>query len=285
MRPPCDPKATPKPPTSLPSLYWLGLEADGGLAFQGGEVGVAWVVDVRGRAAGFGGDEAPAVGEAEAEEGLLGSVAGREVEVGEEFAVGEPGLHAQGDGAEGGGGALHFDFLAVLQPPFRGGEEETEGFGAAIVVEVAVLHEKVAQHGEEMGVGGAVGRAIEETAALVGGGERATFARDEGIGREALGQHAVEAHQRALGVVAAEGVQGVTGAVKGVDAGGAGPEGVAATGAEHAHAEAAMLLLVVGNPGLLGAAGGEDAAADDVADDDVPVGANAAGGDGVMNGF
>src|ERR1022692_3258637 len=136
-----------------------------------------------------------------------------------------------------------------------------------------------------MGVGGAVGRAIEESAALVGGGEGAAFARDEGIGGEALGQHAVEANERALGVVAAEGVEGVTGAVKGVEAGRAGPEGAAAAGAEHAHAEAAVLFEVMGYPAFLGAAGGEDAAADDVADDEVPVVANAGGGDRVVHGF
>src|ERR1035438_6746896 len=96
-----------------------------------------------------------------------------------------------------------------------------------------------------MGVGGAVGRAIEEAAAWVGRREGTAFAGDEGVGGEALGQHAVEADQGALGIVAAKSVEGVTGAVEGVDAGGAGPEGVAAAGAEHAHAEAAVLLLVV----------------------------------------
>src|ERR1039458_8260269 len=136
MRPPCDLQATPKPPTSLPSLYWLGLEADGSLAFQGRDICGAAVVEREGLVARFRGGEAPAVGEAEAEEGLLGRVASREVEVGEEFALGEPGLHAQRDGAEDGGSALHFDFLAVLQPAFRGSEEKAQGFGAAIVVEV-----------------------------------------------------------------------------------------------------------------------------------------------------
>src|SRR2546422_1050613 len=82
------------------------------------------------------------------------------------------------------------------------GEEQAQRLGFAVVVEIRVLHEQVAEHREKVAVGRAVGRAIKNPAAGVDGRERATFAADEGVARETLREHPVETHERALGLVA-----------------------------------------------------------------------------------
>jgi len=47
------------------------LEVEGGLAFEGGDVHGAAVIHLEGLVGHLGGGQAPAVGDAEAEEGLL----------------------------------------------------------------------------------------------------------------------------------------------------------------------------------------------------------------------
>ena len=90
------------------------MEAEGGFALKRGDVHGAAVIHRQGplaertfgrrtRRARRTAHHAPAVRDAETKEHLLGWVAGGEVEVGNEFAVGEPGLHFDEDGAEGGG--------------------------------------------------------------------------------------------------------------------------------------------------------------------------------------
>ena len=60
---------------------------------------------------------------------------------------------------------------------------------------------------------------------------------------------------------------------------------MAAAGAQHAHAESAVLFLVMGDPGFLLASGGKNATADDVADDNVPVTPNPGGRNRVVDRF
>src|SRR4051812_16892617 len=99
-----------------------------------------------------------------------------------------------------------------------------------------------------MGIGGAVGRTIEKTAPIVHGCQRATFSRDKRVTSETLREGSVEAHERALGVVAAQGVEGIAGCVERPNLLVAGPESVfSAAGAEHAHAQTAVLFLISGN--------------------------------------
>src|SRR6185436_4060157 len=108
----------------------------------------------------------------------------------------------------------------------------------------------------------------------------------EGVAGEALREHAVETHESAFGIVAAERVQRVAGAVKGVDAVAAGPKiELASAGAEHAHAKATVLFEIAGYPILLFAADRKNAAGDGVTDDDVPVTADADFADWVVNGL
>src|SRR3954470_13362373 len=102
-----------------------------------------------------------------------------------------------------------------------------------------------------MGVGRAVGRAKEDAPTFIYGRERTAFTRFEGVAGETLGEHAVEADQRALRVIPAKRVQGVSGAVKRIDSVGTRPEGITTAGAQHAHAQTTMLFLIVRNPGFL----------------------------------
>ena len=74
------------------------------------------------------------------------------------------GSHCHRNLPEGGGGALDPERLAVLQPAARGAEEQAQGIGPPVVVEVPVLDEEVAERGEEVAAAGAVGRAEEQPA-------------------------------------------------------------------------------------------------------------------------
>src|SRR5688572_23797526 len=123
----------------------------------------------------------------------------------------------------------------------------------------------------------AVRRTIKDAPTVVDRRQRTTFAAHKRVSREALREHAVEAHERALGVVAPEGVQRVTSAVERINAMLAGPEiELVPTGSHHAHEDSAVLFLKTRNPILLRTSRREDSAADGVADDDVPIAADAA---------
>ena len=74
------------------------------------------------------------------------------------------GSHCHRNLPEGGGGALDPERLAVLEPAARGAEEQAQGIGPPVVVEVPVLDEEVAERGEEVAAAGAVGRAEEQPA-------------------------------------------------------------------------------------------------------------------------
>src|SRR5437899_2428245 len=137
-----------------------------------------------------------------------------------------------------------------------------------------------------MRIGRAVGWAIKKAATVVERRESAAFAGNESIASETLRERAIEANERALRVIAAQSVHGVARGVERPDLLVAGPERVpAATGAEHAHEQASVFLLVFGNPGFFGGAGRKDAAGENVINDDVPVAADATVGDRVMGGF
>src|SRR5947207_15852810 len=111
-----------------------------------------------------------------------------------------------------------------------------------------------------MRIGRAVRRTIKEAPAIIHRPKCATFPADKRIGSETLRQHAIQADESAFGIIAAQRVQGVTSAVKRIDAVLAGPEiELAAARAQHAHAQAPMLLLITGNPRFLRAAGRENA--------------------------
>ena len=122
-----------------------------------------------------------------------------------------------------------------------------------------------------MGVGRAVGRAKEDSSAFICRSERTAFTRLEGVAGETLGEHAKEADERALRIIAAERIQRVACSVKRIDSVGTGPEGIATAGAQHPHAQTAMLFLIVGNPAFFGTAGRKHAAGDGIANDNVPI--------------
>src|ERR1044072_4732049 len=110
-----------------------------------------------------------------------------------------------------------------------------------------------------MPVGGAVRRTIEESTAVIDRPHRTACATDEGVARETLGQHAVEAHERALGFVASQRVERIARAVERIDSVRARPEiELVATGTDHAHENPAVLLLIVRDPALLRAADRKD---------------------------
>src|SRR5436190_5828004 len=137
-----------------------------------------------------------------------------------------------------------------------------------------------------MGVGRAVGRQRKKTSSFVQWRDATTFAADESVSREALCQHSIETYQGMVHIVASKCVQGITGTIERIDA----EIGIPIAyqwpaGANHAHDQAAVLLLVVRNPILLNAAGGKDAAGNRVTDNNVPVAADAHIGNRVMWAF
>src|SRR3954453_10697755 len=96
-----------------------------------------------------------------------------------------------------------------------------------------------------MCVAGAVGRAIEEAAAIIDRGERGPFAGDERIARETLSQHAVKAHERSLRIVAAQRVERVAGSIQRIDAVTSRPKiDLRPSRADHSHAQTAVRLEV-----------------------------------------
>src|SRR5205814_10418057 len=114
--------------------------------------------------------------------------------------------------------------------------------------------------------------AITDAPSLIHRRQRTTLTANERVARESLPQHPVEAHQGALRIVAARHVQRVTRAVKRIDAVLAGPKiELTAAGAQHAHAQTAVLFEIMRNPAFLFAPRRKNAAGDGVADNDVPI--------------
>src|SRR5207253_2774404 len=108
----------------------------------------------------------------------------------------------------------------------------------------------------------------------------------ECVASESLGERAVEAYERALGIIAAQCVQSVARRIKRPDLVTANPKGVfGATGPQHAHAQAAVFFLVLGNPGFLRRTRRKDSAGEDIVNHYVPIAADAAVGDWIVRGF
>src|SRR5688572_28075686 len=103
--------------------------------------------------------------------------------------------------------------LSIFQPASRRTKEQTQSLWFAVVVQVEILNQQVTEHGQEMGIAGTVGWAIEKAASLVHRRERATFARNERVAREALRKHPIKADQCPLGIVAAERIEYVACAI------------------------------------------------------------------------
>ena len=126
-------------------------------------------------------------------------------------------MHSQGNAAKGSRRVFDPDGSAVAQPAARRGKEETERFGPAIIIDVPVLHQRVTEHREKVRVGRAVRRAVEDAPARIRWPEGKALPAHERVARESLGQHAVEADQRPLRLVAAQQVQRVTRAIERIE--------------------------------------------------------------------
>src|SRR3954467_8455742 len=112
-----------------------------------------------------------------------------------------------------------------------------------------------------MRVGRAVRRQRHESAAFVQRRDGSTFATNERVPCESLREHAIEAYQRTIHIIAAQSVQRIAGAIERVDA----EIGIPiashwSAGANHAHDQTAVLLLIMRNPAFFFTAGGKDAA-------------------------
>ena len=187
----------------------------------------------------------------------------------------QPRLGPERDLPERRRGALDLEHGAVAQPAARGAEEEAERLGPAVVVEVPVLHEQVAQRRQEHRVAGAVGRQVERAAPAVAVQEARPLAADEGPPGHALGELAVEPDQRVVAVVAAQQREHVAQAVEDVDARLVVELALVRRAADHPHREPAVLPQVVDHPGLALGPGAEDAGAEDVGGHQVVVAAHA----------
>src|SRR5207244_3649338 len=106
-----------------------------------------------------------------------------------------------------------------------------------------------------------------------------------GVPSKALGERAIQADQRAFGVIPAQRVQNIARGVERPNLIVAGPKRVfRAAGAEHAQAQAAVLFLVAADPVFLRAARRKYSAANYIVNDHVPIAADAPVGDRIMRG-
>src|SRR5260221_8102385 len=118
-----------------------------------------------------------------------------------------------------------------------------------------------------MAIGCAIWRAVKETSDVIRGPERTSFTANKGVAGEPLRQHPIKTHERSFRIIAAQRIQNVASAVERINPVLPSPEiELTASGAEHAHAQAAVLFLVLRNPILFFAARRKDSARNRITD-------------------